>query len=126
MKPKKYLLSARATCTRLVTLIMGIMLMPAVALAQSAGLPEMEDPSQTGDGGLMDTIQGYGYDAGVLGGLIICTAGFLAVAFTLVSKFREASQRNEWGSFMVVAVIGIIMLVGIIWLATKAAPVLSQ
>lgn len=102
-----------------VALVMG---MPAIAMAQ---LPEMEAPSQ-GGGGLISTLQGYLYDFGALIGLILCTIAFLMVGASAVASFKEARERETWGKFAVTVVVGVVLIVAIIWLATEALPILSQ
>ncbi|PCF94078.1 TIGR03745 family integrating conjugative element membrane protein [Vreelandella nigrificans] len=102
-----------------VALVMG---MPAIAMAQ---LPEMEAPSQ-GGGGLISTLQGYLYDFGALIGLVLCTIAFLMVGASAVASFKEARERETWGKFAVTVVVGVVLIVAIIWLATEALPILSQ
>lgn len=102
-----------------VALVMG---MPAIAMAQ---LPEMEEPTQ-GDGRLISTLQGYLYDFGALIGLILCTIAFLMVGASAVASFKEARERETWGKFAVTVVVGVVLIVAIIWLATEALPILSQ
>lgn len=102
-----------------VALVMG---MPAIAMAQ---LPEMEEPTQ-GDGRLISTLQGYLYDFGALIGLVLCTIAFLMVGASAVASFKEARERETWGKFAVTVVVGVVLIVAIIWLATEALPILSQ
>ncbi|MCC5902705.1 MAG: TIGR03745 family integrating conjugative element membrane protein [Halomonas sp.] len=102
-----------------VALVLG---MPAIVMAQ---LPEMEAPSQ-GGGGLISTLQGYLYDFGALIGLVLCTIAFLMVGASAVASFKEARERETWGKFAVTVVVGVVLIVAIIWLATEALPILSQ
>ncbi|MGJ8517631.1 TIGR03745 family integrating conjugative element membrane protein [Carnimonas bestiolae] len=90
------------------------------------GLPTMEAPEQTGDGGIMGYSQGYMYQGGVLVGLAVSTTAFIVVAYAAIKKFHLATERGEWGNFGLTAVVGAVMLVLTIWLLTKAAPILSQ
>lgn len=97
--------------------------MPGLAMAQ--GLPALEEPSQ-GGGGILSTAQGYLYDFGILGGLIIATAAFLYVAISAIAAFRDAQQRGEWSKFGITFVAGIILILAVLWLGTEAGPILSQ
>ena len=97
----------------------------SVASAQEGGLPAIEEPSQGGDG-LISTLQGYLYDFGALIGLVLCTVAFLMVGSSAVASFKEARERETWGKFAVTVIIGVVLIVAIIWLATEALPILSQ
>lgn len=97
-------------------------LVPAQAMAQ--GLPTMEAPSRGEGGGLIETLQNYLYDFGALGGLILATVAFIIVAIASIATFNEARVRGEWSKFGVVVVVGVVLIVAIIWLATKAAEIL--
>ncbi len=99
-----------------------VLSLPALAMAQ---LPTLEEPSQ-GDGGLISTLQGYLYDFGALIGLILCVVAFLIVGASSIASFKEARERETWGKFTVTVVVGVVLIVAIIWLATEALPILSQ
>lgn len=103
-----------------VALVLG---MPALAMAQ---LPSLEAPSQGGEGGLIATLQGYLYDFGALIGLILCVVAFLMVGASSIASFKEARERETWGKFTVTVVVGVVLIVAIIWLATEALPILAQ
>lgn len=94
--------------------------------AFAQGLPTMDAPSQGGGGGLMSTLQGYIYDGAILIGLVLCVVAFFVVASACVASFKEARERETWGKFAVTVMVGVLLIVAIIWLATEAAPVLSQ
>lgn len=102
---------------------LSLMAMPGLALAQ--GLPELEAPSQ-GGGGIVATFQGYLYDFGAVIGLILCVAAFLMVGAAGLASFKEARERETWGKFVTTVVVGVILIVAIIWLATEALPILAQ
>lgn len=91
-----------------------------------AELPTLEEPTQTGDGGLRSTAQGYIYDGVVLAGLALTAIAFLWVASQGLAAFSEARARGEWGKFAVTLFVGVFVLLLIIWLATEAVPILSQ
>lgn len=97
--------------------------MPGLVMAQ--GLPTLEPPTQ-GGGGIRSTAQGYLYDFGILGGLIIATAAFLFVAISAIAAFRDAQQRGEWSKFGITFVSGIVLILAVLWLGTEAGPILSQ
>ena len=99
---------------------------PTVVSAQ--GLPAIEDPSgDSGAGdGLISTLQGYLFDFGALIGLVLCAVAFLMVAAASVASFKEARERETWGKFAVTVIIGVVLIVAIIWLATEALPILQQ
>ena len=115
--------SAGRARRRLAVALLALATLPQVALAD---LPSIEQPSNGGGGGsLYDNIQGYLADAAVLLGLILTTAGFLVVAGSALGKFREATKRGEWGEFITVVVVGVVLVVILIWLANKAADILA-
>jgi len=90
-----------------------------------AVLPTQEAPSGGSTNmGLMATIQAYAKEYGALIGLILCTVAFLLVASSSIATFREAQKKEEWGKFAITVVTGIILIVAVIWLATKAAAIL--
>ncbi|EPC00591.1 hypothetical protein L861_06535 [Litchfieldella anticariensis FP35 = DSM 16096] len=111
------------TKRRLKTLMGMAMWLPTLAMAQ--GLPELEQPSQGGDG-LMSTMQGYFYDAAIIIGLVLCTVAFLVVGTSSVASFKEARERETWSKFAITVVVGVALIVAIIWLATEAGPILAQ
>jgi integrating conjugative element membrane protein (TIGR03745 family) len=94
--------------------------------AFAQGLPTMDAPSQGSGGGLMSTLQGYIYDGAILIGLVLCVIAFFVVASSCVASFKEARERETWGKFAVTVMVGVLLVVAVIWLATEAAPILSQ
>ena len=114
--------------SRIGTAVMGLLLMfgSGVASAQDASgsLPTLEAPSRGEGDGLINTLQNYAFDFGILVGLIIATVAFLVVANASVATFNEARIRGEWSKFSVVIVVGVVLIVCIIWLATKAGEIL--
>lgn len=87
-------------------------------------LPALEAPSRGTEGGLIRTLQNYAFDFAILVGLIIATVAFYVVANAAVATFNEARVRGEWSKFAVVVVVGVVLIVCIIWLATRAAAIL--
>lgn len=97
-------------------------LLPTSALAD---LPQMEDPSRGKGGGIMETLQNYGYDMVILMTLGICAVGFLVVANNCIATYTEVQNgRKQWKDLGAMAGVGAILLVVIIWLLTKASEVL--
>ncbi len=97
-------------------------LIPAQTMAQ--GLPTMEAPSRGEGDGLLTTLQNYLFDFGALGGLILATVAFIIVAIASIATFNEARVRGEWSKFGIVVVVGVVLIIAIIWLATKASEIL--
>lgn len=97
---------------------------PTVTWAQ--GLPTVDAPSQGGGGGLLSQLQGYLYDFGLVIGLVLCTVAFLMVGSSALASFKEARERETWGKFAVTVIIGVVLIVAVIWLATEASQILSQ
>lgn len=110
-----------SACQRLVVVTSAVV--PSAALAQ--GLPALEEPTQ-GGGGIRTTAQGYMYDGFILAGLLLSTAAFIWVGIGCLASFNEGRQRGEWTKFGVTAFIGVVLILVVIWLATEAAPILSQ
>ncbi|WP_434986937.1 TIGR03745 family integrating conjugative element membrane protein [Vreelandella zhaodongensis] len=107
--------------TRLLAMALSV---PAVASAQ--GLPEVDAPSQGGGQGLIQQMQGYLYDFGIVIGLVLCTVAFLMVGASALASFKEARERETWGKFAVTVIIGVVLIVAVVWLATEAASILQQ
>lgn len=110
--------------TRMSTAVMGFILMLSSSIASAQGLPTLEAPSRGEGGGLIATLQNYAFDFAILVGLIIASVAFYVVANASVATFNEARVRGEWSKFAVVVVVGVVLIVCIIWLATKAAAIL--
>lgn len=90
-----------------------------------ADLPKMQEPTNKGNGGIMDLIKGYGGDAVILGGLLVAAYAFMKVAGALISEFGEVQAgRKKWGDLGMLALVGAILLVVIIWLVTEASKIL--
>ncbi|WP_444679079.1 TIGR03745 family integrating conjugative element membrane protein [Halomonas sp. E19] len=87
------------------------------------GCPPWRRRREEGEG-LLTTLQNYLFDFGALGGLILATVAFLIVAIAAIATFNEARVRGEWSKFGVVVVVGVVLIIAIIWLATKASEIL--
>ena len=110
--------------SRIGTAVMGLLLMFGSGVASAQGLPTLEEPSRGEGDGLINTLQNYAFDFGILVGLIIAVVAFLVVANASVATFNEARIRGEWSKFSIVIVVGVVLIVCIIWLATKAGEIL--
>lgn len=103
-------------------LLVLMLLLPGVALAE---LPTMEAPSRGEGGGIIQTIQNYAFDAGILVGLIISLLAFLGVAWYSFAVYAEVQGgRKAWRDLGAVVLVGAVLVVAIIWLLTKAATIL--
>lgn len=90
-----------------------------------ADLPTMQAPSRGEGSGIMDTIKNHAYDAVILGGLLLGAFAFMKVAGSLISEFGEVQAgRKKWGDLGMLALVGAILLVVMIWLITEASKIL--
>ncbi|EBW7768174.1 TIGR03745 family integrating conjugative element membrane protein [Salmonella enterica subsp. enterica serovar Louisiana] len=101
----------------------------AVALtgisAAHAGLPTVEGPKSSTDSSFYGQISGYLNDGIVLGGLILAAVAMLAVGNAIIATFAEVRDgKSTWAKFGMLCVVGVILIVVVIWLASKAATVL--
>jgi integrating conjugative element membrane protein (TIGR03745 family) len=109
----------RCACQATVWLAVG-----AVTSAQAA-LPTVEGPKTSTDSTFYGQISGYLNDGVVLGGLILAAAALLVVANAIIATFSEVQQgKSTWAKFGMLVVVGIVLVVAVIWLATKAATVI--
>ena len=115
---------ARVMAGRGVAATVGALLFLSSGAVSAQGLPALEAPSRGTDGGLIRTLQNYAFDFGILVGLIIAVVAFLVVANASVATFNEARVRGEWSKFAIVVVVGVVLIVCIIWLATRAGQIL--
>lgn len=101
-----------------------LLALTAVTSAQAA-LPTVEGPKTSTDSSFYGQISGYLNDGIVLGGLILAAAALLVVANAIIATFAEVQQgRSTWAKFGMLVVVGIVLVVAVIWLATKAATVI--
>ena len=91
-----------------------------------ADLPKLEDPTRGKGRGFFDTAKNYMYDAGVLAGLVIAAVALYVVASSAISTYREVTNggKKGWGEFALQVVVGIILIIAVIWVVTKAAAIL--
>ncbi|EKT1335006.1 TIGR03745 family integrating conjugative element membrane protein [Salmonella enterica subsp. enterica] len=101
----------------------------AVALtgvsAARAGLPTVEGPKSSTDSSYYGQISGYINDGIVLGGLVLAAVAMLVVGNSIIATFSEVRDgKSTWGKFGMLVVVGVILIVVVIWLASKAATIL--
>ncbi|EAA4447555.1 TIGR03745 family integrating conjugative element membrane protein [Salmonella enterica subsp. enterica] len=101
----------------------------AVALtgisAARAALPTVEGPKSSTDSSFYGQISGYINDGIVLGGLVLAAVCMLAVGNAIIATFSEVRDgKATWGKFGMLVVVGIILIVIVIWLASKAATIM--
>ncbi|WP_414737247.1 TIGR03745 family integrating conjugative element membrane protein [Klebsiella oxytoca] len=90
-----------------------------------AKLPTVEGPKTSSDSSFYGQISGYLNDGIVLGGLILAAVALLVVANAIIATFSEVQQgKSTWAKFGMLVVVGIVLVVAVIWLATKAATVI--
>nr|WP_249417899.1 TIGR03745 family integrating conjugative element membrane protein [Citrobacter freundii] len=101
----------------------------AVALtgisAARAALPTVEGPKSSTDSSFYGQISGYLNDGIVLGGLVLAAVAMLVVGNAVIATFAEVRDgKATWGKFGMLVVVGVILIVIVIWLASKAATIL--
>ncbi|AKG68275.1 membrane protein [Serratia fonticola] len=100
-----------------------LLTLTAVTSAEAA-LPTVEGPKTSTDSSFYGQISGYVNDGIVLGGLILAAVALLVVANAIIATFAEVQQgKSTWAKFGMLVVVGIVLVVAVIWLATKAATV---
>lgn len=116
--------STRPLCAPIHRRLIGLLLVLGPTLVWAA-LPQMEAPSRGQGSGLVETIQNYAYDGGILLGLLIALLAFLGVAWHSLTVYADVqNQRKTWKDLGAVVGIGALLVVIIIWFLTKAADVL--
>jgi integrating conjugative element membrane protein (TIGR03745 family) len=94
------------------------------SIVQAQGLPTIEDPSR-GPGGIMETLQNYGYDIVLLVALLVSATMFLGVCYHAYTTYSEIQTgRKTWGEFGLTVAVGTVLLVVAIWLLTMATEIL--
>ncbi|SLK04363.1 hypothetical protein PUATCC27989T_05352 [Phytobacter ursingii] len=111
--------SFRLWCARVLAVAL-----TGIAAAQ-AGLPTVEGPKSSTDSSFYGQISGYLNDGIVLGGLVLAAVAMLVVGNAIISTFAEVRDgKATWGKFGMLVVVGVILIVIVIWLASKAATIL--
>ncbi|HDR1435564.1 TPA: TIGR03745 family integrating conjugative element membrane protein [Pasteurella multocida] len=92
-----------------------------------AALPKLEDPTRGKGNGFMDTIKNYIYDGIILFGLLLAAGALYVVASSAIGTYKDVtsgSAKKTWGEFILQVIVGIVLIVIVIWLATKASEIL--
>ncbi|EHK90245.1 TIGR03745 family integrating conjugative element membrane protein [Aggregatibacter actinomycetemcomitans] len=99
-----------------------ISLVGAPALAE---LPKLEDPSRGKGNGMFETIKNYFYDGLVLLGLLAGAVVIFVVIGAIIGGYKDVtSGKKSWSEFALYAIAGIVLIVVVVWLATKAKDIL--
>jgi integrating conjugative element membrane protein (TIGR03745 family) len=116
-------ISSRTPRLRAALVFLGFAAAPLPAF--SAGLPTMEDPTRGQGGGILQTLQNYGYDIVMLVALLVVASMFVGVCYHAYTRYSEIhTGRATWGQFGLTVAVGAMLLVIGIWLLTKATDVL--
>lgn len=90
-----------------------------------ADLPPIEQPTTGGGGGTYNTMMGYAKMGGLALGLLVSVGAFLAVAHAVITSFHDIRKgKGSWTEFLLYGVVGIILILVVIFLATKASDIL--
>ncbi|WP_458038945.1 TIGR03745 family integrating conjugative element membrane protein [Pantoea ananatis] len=90
-----------------------------------AGLPSVQQPTTGGGGGIWNTWMGYVKMAGLGFGLLVTVSAFLAVAHAVITSFHDVRKgKGTWTELILYSVVGIILILVVIFLATQAADIL--
>lgn len=93
--------------------------------AAYADLPVVEGPKSAKDQSFYSQIAGYLNDGIVLGGLILAAVSMLTVGNAIITTFAEVRDgRATWAKFGMLCVVGVLLIVVVVWLASKAATIL--
>lgn len=111
--------SFRLWCARVLTVAL-----TGISAARS-GLPTVEGPKSSTDSSYYGQISGYINDGIVLGGLVLAAVVMLVVGNSIIATFSEVRDgKSTWGKFGMLVVVGVILIVVVIWLASKAATIM--
>ncbi|MFP1767873.1 TIGR03745 family integrating conjugative element membrane protein [Lonsdalea quercina] len=90
-----------------------------------ADLPSVEQPTTGGGGGTYNTMMGYAKMGGLALGLLVCVSAFLGVAHAVITSFHDVRKgKGSWTEFLLYGVVGIILILAVIYLVTKASDIL--
>lgn len=92
-----------------------------------AKMPKIDDPTQGKKSGFLANMQAYIYDGFVFGGLIIVGGVFIVAAKNIIVEYNNIGEgKGSWAKLGTLVVIGIVLVVACIWLATLAAETLQD
>ncbi|WP_122339476.1 TIGR03745 family integrating conjugative element membrane protein [Pseudomonas caricapapayae] len=90
-----------------------------------ADLPTSDAPTRGNGSGFIETFKNYGYDIGILLGLLLATCAFLVVGHHSIGSYAQVQAgRKTWGDFGATVAVGALILVLVVWLCTQAATIL--
>lgn len=91
-----------------------------------ANLPTVSNPSRgTSGDNFIKLLQDYAYDIGLVIGLLIGTVVLFRVCMNMVGIYGEIHEgKKKWGDMGAHAAAGVLLLVFVVFLLTKAASVL--
>ncbi|MHA7594362.1 TIGR03745 family integrating conjugative element membrane protein [Pantoea agglomerans] len=102
-----------------------LLILPLVAGQARAGLPSVQQPTTGGGGGLWNTWMGYAKMGGLALGLLVCVGAFMAVAHAVITSFHDVRKgKGTWTELILYSVVGIILILVVIYLATQAADII--
>lgn len=103
-----------------------VFLLYTTSSAFAAGLPKMEAPSKGEGSGIVEMIKNYALDFITLLALGLSGWAFMAVASAAIETFSQVKNKKAtWGEFGAMLMVGIILIVVIIWLVTKAVDIFA-
>ncbi|MER2046265.1 MAG: TIGR03745 family integrating conjugative element membrane protein [Pantoea agglomerans] len=118
----RFIRLCRAARLRATQLILPLFLAAGQA---RAGLPSVQPPPGGGGGGLWNAGMGYIKMGGLGIGLLVCVGAFLAVAHAVITAFHDVRKgKGTWTELILYSVVGIILILVVIYLATQAADIL--
>ncbi|MDF9434646.1 TIGR03745 family integrating conjugative element membrane protein [Salinicola sp. LHM] len=97
--------------------------LPAIALA---ALPQQENITEGADGNLLDTFRNVGSEGFSIAFIVVTAFAILAYIGALIWAFNESRKKGEWGLFGMVAGLGVVMIVVVIWLANYGDPIMQS
>lgn len=105
----------------LVLLASGLAAGPALAALPTVSNPSRGDPGDN----FIKLMQDYAFDILVVAGLLIGTIAFLRVCANMVGVYGEIHEgKKKWSDMGSHAMAGVLLLVFVVFMLTKAAAVL--
>lgn len=103
-----------------------MLLMISTTNVIAAGIPTMEAPSKGEGQGFFGTIKNYAFDFVTLIVLGLCAWGLIKVAYAALETYGEVrNKKASWGEFGGIVMVGVILIVAVIWLGTKAVDIFA-
>lgn len=113
-------------CNQKISKSIAVMLASFLSVQSSfAKLPKIDPPSNGEGKGIFETIKNYGIDGFELAGLVIAAIVFIVVAIGLIEGFVDVkNSKKKLGDLGLLALVGVLVIVFVIWLLTKGTTVL--